>query len=175
MNFSLTYPKTKLLKWVQSAQSKDGQRPILEATQVGSGYVWASDGLAAHATPSLKDELPETSIVHIENTGKTIKPNTKTVGASLEYQATPMEGNSPDIHAMIPAQAPVFEIAVDPKLLIRALKGMEAGVRLRFYGVHSPMEVCGRFYDGEHSSYPAWALIMPMHMERAGVIDWRPE
>jgi DNA polymerase III sliding clamp (beta) subunit (PCNA family) len=70
-----------------------------------------------------------------------------------------VDGEFPDWRQVLPDGDPVFEISLNPKLLINALKGMVGAVRVRFYGSSKPVEVIDSSPDDLK-----YALIMPLRM-----------
>jgi len=155
-----TKDESKLLRWVQNAQSEDEARPVLASMHVTEGYVMAGDGFRLHATPTppcLGNAL-----------GKQIKG--KVPAGEFIAKVAEVEGTYPDMFQVMPVGEAGFAIAVNAKYLREALQGIEGRVILRFQSSKTAFEV----FD-EHGE--RYALIMPAHLcedvlARRG---WRPE
>ena len=155
------------LRWLLKAADKDadGTRAVLTGASIEPGAMVATDGfrLQAIETPYHVRDALEGTIVRLD-----LQASSETV------TATPIEGQFPDYHVIMPKHAPVFEIALDGKLLRDALEGMKGGingkVRLRFYGPTQPVEVFGQANDESR----VYALIMPMHPGHENGEPWRP-
>lgn len=155
---------SKVLKWLQSAASKDQAREVLNGINVNGNYT-AADGFRLHVVdPSGLVELPEGT-----------RDYGKIPASGLVEEPEAMPYSFPEYQQIIPRSDPVFEISVNPKLLLEALKGFvydDQPVLLRFHSATAPMEVLGKIEtkDGETSAY---AIIMPMHLDDAPS-QWKP-
>jgi len=165
----LTRFQSKLAKWLQSAASDDPARGILRGINVQDTYSVTADGYRMHAInqPILEDERGTFELGKVRAGENIVEPQE-------------VKGEYPDFSFILPTKTPVFEIAVDPALLIDALKGMPKGkpVHLRFFGDLEPMEIMGKVEpsrnDTEDDPVYVYALIMPMKLEYAPD-PWKPE
>jgi len=163
----ITKGENQRLRWLLKATNPkaSGHRAALAGASIEPGAMVATDGfrLQAIETPYHVRDALEGTIVRLD-----LQASSETV------TATPIEGQFPDYHVIMPKHAPVFEIALDGKLLRDALEGMKGGingkVRLRFYGPTQPVEVFGQATDESR----AYALIMPMHPGHENGKPWRP-
>ena len=163
----ITKGENQRLRWLLKATNPkaSGHRAALAGASIEPGAMVATDGfrLQAIETPYHVRDALEGTIVRLD-----LQASSETV------TATPIEGQFPDYHVIMPKHAPVFEIALDGKLLREALEGMKGGVngkvRLRFYGPTQPVEVFGQATDESR----AYALIMPMHPGHENGKPWRP-
>jgi len=155
------------LRWLLKAADKDadGPRAALAGASIEPGAMVATDGfrLQAIETPYHVREALQGTVARFDD----LKASSETV------TATRLIG-FPDYHVIMPKGEPVFEIALDGKLLKEALEGMKGGycgkVRLRFYGPTQPVEAFGQANDDSR----AYALIMPMHPGHENGKPWRP-
>jgi len=164
----LTKFQSKLAKWLQLAASDDPARGILRGINVQDTYSVTADGYRMHAiNQPILDKQGTFDLGKVRAGENIVEPQE-------------VEGKYPDAISLVPAEEPVFEIAVDPTLLIDALKGMPKykPVRLRFFGDRQPMEVMGKVEpsrnDTEDEPVYVYALIMPMKLEYAPD-PWKPE
>jgi len=164
----LTRFQSQLTKWLQLAASNDPARGILRGINVQDTYSVTADGYRMH---TINQPI-------LENTGTFDLGKVRAGENIIEPQE--IEGKYPDIISLVPAKEPVFEIAVDPALLVDALKGMPKykPVRLRFFGDREPIEVMGKVEpsrnDMKNDPVYMYALIMPMHLDHAPD-PWKPE
>jgi len=165
----ITKGENQRLRWLLKATaspSTNGTRAVLTGASIEHRAMVATDGfrLQAIETPGNIREALQGTVARFDD----LQASSETV------TPTPIEGQFPDYHVIITKHAPVFEIALDGKLLREALEGMKGGVngkvRLRFYGPTQPFEVFGEANDESR----AYALIMPMHPGHENGKPWRP-
>ena len=159
---------SKVLKWLQSAASKDKNRPVLTGINIDKNYsrFWAvtADGWRLHIVP--KDELEELP--------EGLRDYGKIPASGIIEEPDIIDGTFPDVLQIIPRKEPVLEIAVNSKFLIDTLKGLDSMAILKFHGANEPMEILGNIKTTEGST-PAYAVIMPITLEMAKQeIDWKP-
>ena len=155
------------LRWLLKATDPkaSGHRAALAGASIEHQAMVATDGfrLQAIETPSHVRDALQGTVARFDD----LKASSETVTATRLTRF-------PDYHAIMPKHDPVFEIALDGKLLREALEGMKGGycgkVRLRFYGPNKPIEVFGQATDESR----AYALIMPMHPGHENGEPWRP-
>ena len=156
---------SKILKWLQSASSKDKDRPVLHGINKDKDLA-SADGWRVHIVEGESIELPE----GLRDYGKI-----PTEGIIEEPEI--IEGSFPDILQILPRKEPVFEIAVNAKFLIDALKGLlsqESSVIFRFHSHDEPIEILGNIETKDEST-PGYALIMPMALDIVKQdVDWKP-
>jgi len=156
-----TKEESRLIRWLQKAQSDDAARPILTGLHVTEDYVIACDGFRLHATPTpLCLQLAR---------DKQVKG--KVPAGDFAANMEEVEGTYPDIFQVMPNSEATFAVAVDPKYLREALQGVEGYAVLRFRSPDTPIEVFDQY--GKH-----YAVIMPRHQHPANdpkVGGWRPE
>jgi len=163
----VTKGENQRLRWLLKATDKnaDGHRAALVGASIEPGAMVATDGFRLQAI-----ETP----YHVREALQGTAARFDDLQASSETVTTTRLIRFPDYHAIMPKDEPVFEIALDGKLLREALEGMKGGVngkvRLRFYGPNKPFEVFGQATD-ESSTY---ALIMPMRPGHENGEPWRP-
>jgi len=156
------------LRWLLKAADKDadGTRAVLTGASIEHQAMVATDGFRLQAI-----ETPYYARVELEGT---VARFDDLQASSETVTPTPIEGQFPDYHVIMPKGEPVFEIALDGKLLREALEGMKGGVfgkvTLRFYGPTQPVEVFGQANDESR----VYALIMPMHPGHENGEPWRP-
>jgi len=157
------------LRWLLKAAaspSTNGTRAVLTGASIEHQAMVATGGFRLHAI-----ETPYYARVELEGT---VNRFDDLQASSETVTPTPIEGQFPDYHVIMPKGEPVFEIALDGKLLREALEGMKGGVfgkvTLRFYGPTQPIEVFGEANDESR----AYALIMPMHPGHENGKPWRP-
>jgi len=163
----ITKGENQRLRWLLKATNPKAQgvQAALAGASIEPRAAVATDGfrLQAIETPSnIRDALQGT-VARFDD----LQASSETV------TATRLIG-FPDYHVIMPKGEPVFEIALDGKLLREALEGMKGGVfgkvTLRFYGPTQPIEVFGEANDESR----AYALIMPMHPGHENGKPWRP-
>ncbi len=149
-----TKDESKMLRWLKRAASaKD--RPLLCGIRVDNSNVVAADGYRMHIAPTPACLEP--------CQGKLV--NGKVPAGEFTVVVDATDGPYPDYMQILPKGSLEFAIAVNPKYLIDALKGMGEQAILCFYGPHDPMEVRGQ---------DRYALIMPLHLENLADKGWRP-
>ena len=161
---------SKVLKWLQSATSKDIDRPVLMGINTDGNHA-ACDGWRLHVVPSfgivgLPDgtrqygKIPTDGLVEI--------PEPSPYDFPTYNQIIPRD--EPDHNS----DEPVCEIAVNPQFLIDALKGFVKSSPetcfLRMRGPNHPLEIQGKIETNDEST-PAYALVMPMHLDNN---NWKP-
>jgi len=164
----ITKDENQRLRWLLKATDKnaDGARAALAGASIEHRATVATDGfrLQAIETPYHVREALQGTVNRFDD----LQASSETV------TPTPIEGQFPDYRVIMPKHAPVFEVALDGKLLREALEGMKGGingkVRLRFYGPTQGVEVFGQANDESR----AYALIMPMHPGHENGEPWRP-
>ena len=160
----ITKHSSKVLKWIQSAISKDKNRPALQGINKNEDFA-SADGWRVHMASGL-DGFPEGLYEY-----------GKIPAEGIIEEPELIEGSFPDILQIIPRKEPVFEIAVNPKFLIDALKGLllrDSMVILRFYADNEPIEVLGNIETKDEST-PGYALVMPIDLNTAKQdITWKP-
>ena len=164
----ITKGENQRLRWLLKATaspSTNGTRAVLTGASIEHRAAVATDGhrLQAIETPGNIREALQGTVARFDD-----------LKASSETVTTTRLIRFPDYHAIMPKDEPVFEIALDGKLLREALEGMKGGfngkVRLRFYGPNKPVEVFGQATDESRT----YALIMPMHPGHENGKPWRP-
>ena len=163
----ITKGENQRLRWLLKATDPkaDGPRAALAGASIEPGAMVAADGfrLQAIETPYHVREALQGTVARFDD----LKASSETV------TSTRLIG-FPDYHMIMPKHEPVFEIALDGKLLREALEGMKGGVfgkvTLRFYGPTQPVEVFGQANDESR----VYALIMPMHPGHENGEPWRP-
>jgi len=164
----VTKGENQRLRWLLKAADKDadGTRAVLTGASIEHQAMVATDGFRLQAI-----ETPYYARVELEGT---VARFDDLQASSETVTPTPIEGQFPDYHVIMPKGEPVFEIALDGKLLREALEGMKGGVfgkvTLRFYGPTQPVEVFGQANDESR----VYALIMPMHPGHENGEPWRP-
>ena len=154
---------SKVLKWLQSAVSKDKNRPVLTGINANENLATA-DGWRLHIVH--QDELIELP--------EGLRDYGKIPASGIIEVPDVIEGQFPDVLQVIPRKEPVLEIAINSKFLIDTLKGLDSMAILKFHGANEPMEVLGNIKTTEGST-PAYAVIMPITLEMAKQeIDWKP-
>ena len=152
------------LRWLQKAQSKKGDRPVLEAFHRLDGLTVTADGFRLHIipTPNCLVELPNTNSDQQANyTGKI------PTGAFV----TDLEGldsHYPNVEALIPNGQPTHEFAINPKYLREALEGLDETAIVKLYADSNCITVQGTC-DQER-----YALIMRQHYSN-GIRTWEPK
>ena len=142
--------EAKMVKWVSLACSKDGTRPILEGINISDGEIAASDGHRLHLAGP-------TPTAFIEGEGKTLKPVNTLSATPRPEEFELIEGTYPDYKQIVPTGEPVFEIALNKKLLadLKTMPG-DAMIILSFTDPMHPVKITS-------PSSGAVAVIMPMH------------
>ena len=163
----ITKGENQRLRWLLKATNPkaDRHRAALAGASIEPRAMVATDGFRLQAI-----ETP----CHVRDALEGTTARFEEVKASSETVTTTRLPRFPDYHAIMPKGEPVFEIALDGKLLREALEGMKGGVfgkvTLRFYGPTQPIEVFGEANDESR----AYALIMPMHPGHENGKPWRP-
>lgn len=169
---ALNHIKSKAVRWVSKAMSKDPSRPVLQNFGV-NGVVAAADGFRLHMTPNEvnPDEYPPVPALP-EGTYRLDAMPVVKAGEIVGVNKTEDGGPYPDVFVLIPRREPAFTICVNPKYLADALSGMTEMVKLTFFDSTSPVLVQGTI-EGKHDELPALAVIMPMHDN--GKLWWLPK
>ena len=146
---------SKVLKWLQSAASKDTESILAGINSNGNNA--ACDGWRLHI-------VPPTDLVELPDGTRQYG---KIPADGLVELPDAQEGTYPEYNQIIPQGEPVLEIGVNPQFLIDALKGFLKSdpemVRLRFHDTNKPMELFGKI-ETKDGTTPGYALIMPMHI-----------
>ena len=163
----ITKGENQRLRWLLKATNPkaSGHRAAMAGASIEHQAMIATDGYRLHAI-----ETPYYARVELEGTVARLDLQ----ASSEAVTPTPIEGQFPDYHVIMPKHAPVFEIALDGQLLREALEGMKGGycgkVRLRFYGPTKGIEVFGQATDESRT----YALIMPIRPGHENGEPWRP-
>ncbi len=141
---------SKVMMWVQSAQSKDPDRSNLTGTLFENGYVTCADGMRLSIT-----EAPEA----FEDINGLVSITKIRSGENI-VEIKPVEADFPKYDKVIPTEEPVLKISVSPRLLVELLKGLDkdSPVTFNFHGTTLPIEIHGKV---DHQS--TYSILMPMH------------
>ena len=155
--------QSKVLRWLKLGASKDDARPALTGIKIDGDAAITADGFRMHMAP--------TPPCVIDHDGKILAGKVPSGDFLTELET--VESIFPDYRQIIPDSELVkFEITVNSKYLVDAVKGMGADCDnrcvLQFYGPHQPMVIID---PSKHN--PKKAVIMPMHA-REGAEYWDP-
>ena len=171
--------ESKVLKWLQSAASKDTDREAINGINSNGNYA-AVDGWRLHAVPGNNEpDLPQGMLVQLpEGTrqyGKIPADGLIEVPEAMPYEFPDYSQIIPKVEPGQDRDNPIMEIAVNPQFLIDALKGFLKSspetCYIRVHGPNKPIEIMGKI-ETKDGCTPAYALVMPMHIDNPNY--WKP-
>ena len=165
IRLTLDQTRARLLRWIETALHKGGDRPPLDTVHITKDRILGCDGFRIHVVETAGfakkgEDLPKGTIKMFPE-----KVKVNDVWKDLHPWDV---GEFPDMSLAIAVntvEEDFYDVDLDPKLLIQALHGFTDRVTVRVRSKpHAGVELFGKFKgdDREHNTY---ALVIPVQLD----------
>ena len=153
---------SKILKWVQSAISKDDARATLTGTYFHDNKMVCADGWRLNVT-----DIPKglENIAGLKDTGKV------RAGENI-LELSDIEGQFPDYDQIIPKGDPTIRIGVNPLFLMEVLKGLDKDAIL-IIDITTPSQPIA--LRSKIEGQDTLTVLMPMHISGGSEYYLKPK